>query len=136
MAQDGDQLPRDSKGRFTKRHRARATGARIRSEADSSSTSRPKPTGDRKGVATLAVLSLAMVMGVAGFVVPVLWIVSLVLMGTLWGAMATERRRETSSDRGLVADVVELVVDEARGVADSAHSPTSRPDHATAEEQA
>ena len=62
-------------------------------------------------------------MGVAGFAFALFWIASLILMGILWGTMAMERQR---GEKGLLAEVVEVVVDEAKDIADSAsgHNPS------------
>jgi hypothetical protein len=53
------------------------------------------------------------------------WIASLILMGILWGTMAMERQRQRG-EKGLLAEVVEVVVDEAKDIADSAsgHRPS------------
>ncbi|MGO9855482.1 MAG: hypothetical protein ACLPYY_10625 [Acidimicrobiales bacterium] len=61
-----------------------------------------------------------MVAGVAGLAFGVFWIASLILMGILWGTMAMERQRQPGAQKGLVAEVVDVVVDEAKGVAESA----------------
>jgi hypothetical protein len=44
-------------------------------------------------------------------------------MGILWGTMAAESRRATGEGRGLLAEVVGVVIDETRNVADSAGTP-------------
>ena len=61
-----------------------------------------------------------MVAGVAGLAFGVFWIASLILMGILWGTMAMERQRQPGAEKGLVAEVVDVVVDEVRDVAESA----------------
>ena len=101
--------PRDAGGRFVKRR-------------GSSSSAAPAgyatvPGARRRGIGQLAVLSLAIATGVAGLAFAVFWIVSLILMGILWGTMAMERQRQPGAEKGLVAEVVEVVVDEAKGVA-------------------
>ena len=67
-----------------------------------------------------------MVMGVAGLAFGVFWIASLILMGILWGTMAMERQRQPGAVKGLMAEVVDVVVDEAKDVAESAsrHNPS------------
>lgn len=44
---------------------------------------------------------------------------ALVLMGILWGAFAV-RCQQTTGDRGVLAEVVDVVVEEAKDAADSA----------------
>lgn len=86
------------------------------------------PAGTRRGgLGQPAVLSLAIVMGVAGFAFAIFWIASLILMGILWGTMAMERQRQRG-EMGLLAEVVEVVVDEAKDIAESAsgHNPSSK----------
>jgi hypothetical protein len=73
-------------------------------------------------VRQLAILTLAIVLGVAGFGFAVFWIGSLIVMGMLWGTMAVDRRRPTDGGKGVLAEVVEVVVDEAKNVAESAGS--------------
>ncbi len=112
MARKAKTPPRDAGGRFVKRRQAPSSGS-------------PAPYatpagGRRRGIGQLAVLSLAMVAGVAGLAFGVFWIASLILMGILWGTMAMERQRQPGAQKGLVAEVVDVVVDEAKGVAESA----------------
>jgi hypothetical protein len=54
-------------------------------------------------------------MGVASFAFALFWIASLILMGILWGTMAMERQRQRG-EMGLLAEVVEVVVDEAKDI--------------------
>jgi hypothetical protein len=77
-------------------------------------------------VRQLAILTLAIVLGLVGFAFSVFWIGSLIVMGILWGAMAAERHRPTDGGKGVLAEVVEVVVDEAKNVAESAGSSTRR----------
>jgi hypothetical protein len=67
----------------------------------------------------LAILTLAIVVAVLGFAVHFLWIGALVLMGVLWGVMVGERQQRQGTIRGLAAEVVTTVVDEAKGVVDA-----------------
>jgi hypothetical protein len=67
----------------------------------------------------LAILSLAIVFAVLGFGIHFLWIGSLVLMGVLWGVMVAERQQRQGTMKGLAAEIVTTVVDEARGVRDA-----------------
>lgn len=60
----------------------------------------------------LAVLSLAIVCGLLGFALHILWIPAIVLMALLWGYMASELG--SSRRGGVVSDVVTAVVSEAR----------------------
>ena len=103
---------RDADGRFVKRGEAPSSMSRAGDRS---------PAGARRsGTGQLAALSLAVVMGVAGFAFAVFWIASLILMGILWGTMAMERQRQPGVAKGLLAEVVEVVVDEAKDVAQSA----------------
>jgi hypothetical protein len=68
----------------------------------------------------LAILTLAIVVAVLGFAVHFLWVGALVLMGVLWGAMVAERQQRHGTVKGLAADMVTTVVDEAKGVRDAA----------------
>lgn len=67
----------------------------------------------------LAILTLAIVVAVLGFAVHFLWVGALVLMGVLWGTMVAERQQRHGTVKGLAAEVVTTVVDEARGVMDA-----------------
>jgi hypothetical protein len=60
-----------------------------------------------------------MIAGVIGFVFVVFWGIALILMGVLWGMMAMERQRVAESEKGVLAEVVDVVVDAAKGVAHS-----------------
>ena len=82
----------------------------------------------------LALLTLAIVIAVLGFAVHFLWIGALVLMGVLWGVMVAERQQRQGTVKGLAAEMVSTVVDEARGVKDATsgsdaggETPTSSP---------
>lgn len=65
----------------------------------------------------LAVLTLAMIAGVIGFVLVAFWAIALILLGILWGMMAFERHRLAEPEKGVLAEVVEVVVDAAKDVA-------------------
>ncbi len=76
----------------------------------------------RPGVGQLALLTPAILLGLIGFLVPICWVGSLVLMGILWGSLAMTRK-QFNDGRGVLSEVVEVVVDEAKGAADSAVHP-------------
>lgn len=99
----------------TQRMRAETAGTR-RLRADTTGTTRIFP-GGRRRAEQLALLSLAMIAGVIGFVLVIFWGIALILMGILWGMMAMERQRYAEPDRGALAEVVEVVVDAAKDVA-------------------
>jgi hypothetical protein len=67
----------------------------------------------------LAILTLAIVVAVLGFAVHFLWIGALVLMGVLWGVMVAERQQRQGTIKGLAAEMVTTVVDEAKDVMDA-----------------
>lgn len=75
--------------------------------------------GGRRRAEQLAVLSLAMIAGVIGFVLVIFWGIALILMGVLWGMMSMERQRFAESEKGVLAEVVAVVVDAAKDVASS-----------------
>jgi hypothetical protein len=84
--------------------------------AETTGTARLAP-GGRRRAEQLALLGLAMIAGVIGFVFVVFWGIALILMGVLWGMMAMERQRVAESEKGVLAEVVDVVVDAAKGVA-------------------
>jgi hypothetical protein len=75
------------------------------------------------GLGQMATLTLAIILGVAGFGFALFWIASLVLLGILWGTMAVERQQQAGRRKGVLADVVGVVVDQAKDVAASARTP-------------
>ena len=77
----------------------------------------------RRGVGQLALLTPAIIFGLLGFAFPVCWVGALVLMGILWGAIAVTRQAATGG-KGVLGEVVDVVVHEAKDVADSATHPT------------
>lgn len=68
----------------------------------------------------LAVLSLAIIAGIVGFAVGIFWIFSLILMGALWGMLVMERQHQPGADKGVLAEMVDVVVDEAKDFAEMA----------------
>lgn len=121
MARMSDTPPRDSAGRFVRRRR-KAPGA---SSSTSSGAVAAPMRPSRRDVGRLAVLSLAIVLGAVGFALHFLWVGALLLMAALWGALATERQRE--SNTGVLAEVVGAVVDEAKGVQETATNHIESP---------
>lgn len=83
----------------------------------------------REGAVPLAVLTLAIVVAVLGFAVHFVWIGTLVLMGILGGVMVAERQQRQGTVKGLAAEMVSTVVDEAKGVMDATSG--SDPERAT-----
>jgi hypothetical protein len=73
----------------------------------------------------MTTLTLAIVLGVAGFAFSVFWIGALVLLGILWGTMAVEHQQKAGRRKGVLAEVVEVVVGEAKDVAGSARDAAS-----------
>jgi hypothetical protein len=111
--------PRDAGGRFVRRRNP--VLSRTHTE---NGPRRTRPAG----IGQLAVLSLAILLGIAGFAFAAFWVVALILMGMLWGVIAVHRQRPPGEGRGLLAEVVDVVVDEARDVADSASRPRASAD--------
>jgi Flp pilus assembly protein TadB len=108
MASTSNEQARAADGRFVKRRGAsqRADGAR-----------------------DLALLSIAIVAGIIGFVFSVFWVGALVLLGILWGSLAVDRQRRTRSGKSVVAEVIDVVVEQARDVADSVQTNPARRDN-------
>jgi hypothetical protein len=73
----------------------------------------------------MATLTLAIILGIAGFAFALFWIASLILLGILWGAMAVEHQQQGGQGKAVLAEVVEVVVDEAKNVAGSARNGTN-----------
>lgn len=74
------------------------------------------------GVAELALLSLSIAFGIVGFVFSIFWVGALVLLGILWGSLAAERQRRSRTGKSVIAEVVDVVVEQAKDVTGSAHS--------------
>ena len=110
---------RDAKGRFRSQRDA------VEHPTGQSGTGNPAP--HRTGVGNIALLSVALVVGAAGLAFHLLWIGALILMGILWGSLASEWQRESKSQKGVVAEVVDVVVEQARDIADSASATPSEP---------
>jgi hypothetical protein len=109
--------PRDADGRFVKRRRSRSATTKSGHDSGESRT---------VGLGQIATLTFAIILGVAGFAFAVFWIGALVLMGILWGTMAAEHQRQQAGRRkGVLAEVVGVVVDQAKDVAESARDATS-----------
>ena len=77
------------------------------------------------GPGHMATLTLAIILGIAGFAVALFWVASLILLGILWGAMAVEHQQQSGRGKGVLAEVVEVVVDEAKDVTGSARNGTN-----------
>ena len=120
MANTSKTAPRDSAGRFKKRRSKGQKGQRAASPQSGMSARGPKKSRGHDAGA-LAVLSLAILLGAIGFVFPLVWIGSLILMAMLWGSLAAERRR-LHTDTGVLGDVIGVVADEAKALKESASS--------------
>jgi uncharacterized membrane protein len=137
MPRRQEKRPRASNGRFVKWTRSAAeksagSAGRGPTQRDVSDQSDVSPHGlspRREGSVRLALLTLAILFAALGFALSFLWIVALVLMGVLWGAMLAERPQRQGTVKGLVTEMVTAVVDEARDVRDAA--PASDPDAVT-----
>jgi hypothetical protein len=76
----------------------------------------------------LAVLSLALIAGVIGFAAWIFWVLALILMGSLWGMLVMEREHQPGTDKGVLAEMVDVVVDEAKDFAEMAQRRIGAPD--------
>lgn len=76
----------------------------------------------RPGVGQMALLTAAIILGLIGFLMPICWVGSLVVMGILCGSIAMARK-QFNGGRGVLSEVVDVVVDEAKDAADSAVHP-------------
>jgi hypothetical protein len=133
MATKQDKRPRASNGRFVKKRNSAAkrsgSSAGVSSDGAANAPSDTPPAREgREGAVPLAILTMAIVVAVLGFAVHFLWIGALVLMGVLWGVLVAERQQRQGTVKGLAADMVTTVVDEAKGVMDatSGSAPSSR----------
>jgi Flp pilus assembly protein TadB len=108
---------RDAKGRFRSQRDA--------VEHLTGQSGAGNPVEHRTGVGNIALLSVALVVGAAGLAFHLFWIGALILMGILWGSLASEWQRESKSQKGVVAEVVDVVVEQARDIADSASATPS-----------
>jgi hypothetical protein len=77
------------------------------------------------GLVQIAILTVAIALAIVGFAIHLLWIGALVVMGVLWGMLIAERQQRLGTVKGLAAELVSTVVDEAKGVVDATLSPDS-----------
>jgi Flp pilus assembly protein TadB len=124
MATTSSERPRDANGRFVRRRRAGARNATAKTQtrADGAGT---------EGAGQIALLSVAIIVGIAGLAFRVLWVGALILLGILWGSLAAERQRRSRTGKSVVTEVVDVVVEQAKDVADSAQSNSIRRDDAS-----
>jgi hypothetical protein len=104
----------------TKSERPRAANGRFLRQRNSDEKT--------EGVGQLALLSLAIVAAVVGFVFNIFWVGALVILGILWGSMAAERQRRSRTGKSVIAEVVDVVVEQAKDVAGSAQAKQVEPD--------
>ena len=121
MAPKQDKRPRASNGRFVKKRgsASRASGSPVGVSSGRTVGVRSVTPPAREGAVQLAILTLAIVVAVLGFAVHFFWVGALVLMGILWGVMVAERQQRRGTVKGLAAEMVSTVVDEAKGVMDA-----------------
>jgi hypothetical protein len=110
MEHDDDTVPLPSRGRFVPPPDAMPPPVRA-----GRSSRRARRRGEQ-----LAVLSLAILAGVIGFALWIFWVLALILMGSLWGMFVMEREHRPGTDKGVLAEMVDVVVDEAKDFADMA----------------
>jgi hypothetical protein len=73
----------------------------------------------------LVILGLALLFGLIGEAVRVLWLASIVLMAILFGLIAAELRGRRAGGGGVISDVVTTVMTEAKNVAEEISSGTT-----------
>jgi hypothetical protein len=112
---------RASNGRFVKRR-----GAASKRTAGGPGAASPSSAPHPEGMVQLALLTLAILLAVLGFALSILWVGALVVMGVLWGVLVAERSQRRGSAKGLAAELVTTVVDEATGVMDATSGSQSR----------
>jgi hypothetical protein len=66
------------------------------------------------------VLAVAITLGLLGFALSFLWAGALVVMAILWGMMVAERKQRRGSVKGLAAELVTTLADEAKDVMEAA----------------
>jgi hypothetical protein len=85
---------------------------------------RETPTRHADGGA-LSGLVLAMLLGALGFVASIFWIASMLVMALLLGLMLANRRT-SSSNQGVVSELVAAVVEEVQDISEStSRAPSS-----------
>jgi hypothetical protein len=124
MAAKQDKRPRASNGRFVKKRSSASkrsgSSAGVSSDhAEEVRSDTPPAHEGHEGAVPLAILTLAIVLAVLGFAIHFLWVGALVFMGVLWGVMVAERQQRQGTVKGLAAEMVTTVVDEAKGVMDA-----------------
>jgi hypothetical protein len=87
------------------------------------SSTRMRRQSRRKASMELSVLSIAIVLGLIGFAVHTLWVLSIVLMALLWGVAASELSRMRGG--APVSEVVSGVIDDARKTVDEVAADVS-----------
>ncbi len=117
----GDQ-PRASNGRFVKRRKAASRRSTV-----SPNGAAPEEVAAPDGTVQLVLLTIAIVLAVLGFAWSLLWVAALVVMGISWGVMVAERKQRRGTVKGLAAELVTTVVDEAKGVMDATSGSDATP---------
>lgn len=120
MAQ-GDQ-PRASNGRFVKRRKAASRRSTV-----SPNGAAPEEVAAQDGTVQLLFLTIAIVLAVLGFAWSLLWVAALVVMGISWGVMVAERKQRRGTVKGMAAELVTTVIDEAKGVMDATSGSDATP---------
>ncbi len=100
--------------------RRRAANGRFVKRSASNDTNR--------GASQLALLSVGIFLGILGFAFRPLWVLALVVFGILWGSLAVERQRQSRTGKSVVAEVVDVVVEQARDVVDSTQTNQAKGD--------
>jgi hypothetical protein len=101
MASTRNERPREANGRFVRRRRpvARNEVAKAQGSWKAAST---------EGVGQIALLTVAIFVGIVGFAFKVFWVGALVLLGILWSSLAAERQRQSRTGKSVIAEVVDV----------------------------
>jgi hypothetical protein len=94
------------------------TASRVaKPEASTEDTSVASPRTTGRQTEELAMVGLALVLGLIGFAVHFVWFAAIVMMSILFGLMASELRSRRSG--GVMVEVVDAVVSEAKSLAEA-----------------
>jgi hypothetical protein len=96
---------------------ANGTASPTTANSDKQTEDSDHPSSERSSTAELGGMILAFIFGGLGFAVRILWIPALVIIAVVFGLILADRRASKSkSAKGIVPEIVEHVVNEARDI--------------------